>query len=304
MIDDLLPPEAPPHEPLTRVSDRLVAWTLQHRLVDHPVIEALASMYDRRIADDEPGIEQWQESIKESIRGLAIARVLDADLADALYFARALHFGFAWCVAWASFPLASRSAVVTDLIALLGARLAPIDQLDATILDAVEKRRLFGFDMSSYHCHEACGTTHCRAGSAIALHPMGRELEDVFGSWLAGAVIYHVSTGRVPDFFASNEAALADMRASAAASEGSLALSELHVYRFDETFDWFVASSCDAAIEEWLEYHEEGDERPEPRQLPDEEEFELGDMDGENMETKTCAEWAEECGVGWLGREL
>ena len=41
MIDDLLPPEAPPHEPLTRVRDRLVVWMLRHRLLGHDAIEAL-----------------------------------------------------------------------------------------------------------------------------------------------------------------------------------------------------------------------------------------------------------------------
>jgi hypothetical protein len=98
---------------------------------------------------------------------------------------------------------------------LLGSRLTPINQLDAAILDAVEVKRIFGFEMGSYH-GEACGTTHCRAGSAIVLHPMGSALEAVFGSWFAGAVIYRVSTGRVPNFFATNEEALADMRACAA----------------------------------------------------------------------------------------
>ena len=43
------------------------------------------------------------------------------------------------------------------------------------------------------------------------LHPIGRKLEAVFSSWLAGAAIYIRSTGAVPDFFATDEAALADM---------------------------------------------------------------------------------------------
>jgi hypothetical protein len=100
---------------------------------------------------------------------------------------------------------------------MLGSRLAPVARLDAQILEAVEAGR-WSLDMGSWHGESACGTTHCRAGSAIALHPMGAELERVFGPWLAGAAIYLRSTGRVPDFFASNADALADMRASVMAS--------------------------------------------------------------------------------------
>lgn len=80
----------------------------------------------------------------------------------------------------------------------------------------------------------------------------------------------------------------------------------LHVYRFDQTFDWFVAATEADAIAEWLEYHDPdpGDDLPEPAQLHDDEGFELGDCDGEDIETKTCAEWASARGVGWLGREI
>jgi hypothetical protein len=188
-----LPPCAPADEPLERVRDRLVAWALRHRLQQHTAITALADLYDRRVAGDEPSGDEWRRARDSLAR--ARARALDLDLALAL-------------------------ALDLDLAALLGPRLQPIPQLDATILRVVEVDHRWGLEMGSYHnTGGGCGTTHCRAGSAIVLHPMGAELERVFGSWLAGAVIYRVSTGSVPDFFASNEDAMADMRRAAAEVE-------------------------------------------------------------------------------------
>ena len=67
--------------------------------------------------------------------------------------------------------------------------------------------------MDSWH---TCETTHCRAGWAI--HLAGNEgyaLEEKVGPCVAGALIYHASTGMVPDFFTSNADALADIKACA-----------------------------------------------------------------------------------------
>lgn len=62
--------------------------------------------------------------------------------------------------------------------------------------------------------HTDCGTTHCRAGWAIELAgEAGKRLEEKYGSAVAGALIYFASTGSVPDFFATNEEAIADMQA-------------------------------------------------------------------------------------------
>jgi hypothetical protein len=64
--------------------------------------------------------------------------------------------------------------------------------------------------MDAWH---KCNTTHCRAGWAITLAgEKGKELEARFGPEDAGRRIYLASTGRVPFFYASNEAALADIR--------------------------------------------------------------------------------------------
>ena len=66
-----------------------------------------------------------------------------------------------------------------------------------------------------------CATTHCRAGWVIWLTgDSGRELEVRLGTNAAAALIVTAScpqlAGRVPDWMATNEAALADIRRLAA----------------------------------------------------------------------------------------
>ena len=103
---------------------------------------------------------------------------------------------------------------------LSGANLGEADipllpNIDAAILEAVEKdgNKL---DMSEWH---VCRTTHCRAGWAIHLcGDAGYALEKAVGSSAAGALIYAKSRPDkpIPNFMASDEDALADMRAWAA----------------------------------------------------------------------------------------
>ena len=83
-----------------------------------------------------------------------------------------------------------------------------VPQLDKTVCELVDKGE-GALDMSDWH---SCETTHCRAGWAIHLAgKAGYELEAKRGSEMAGGLIYRASTGRWPNFFASNEAALADI---------------------------------------------------------------------------------------------
>jgi hypothetical protein len=68
--------------------------------------------------------------------------------------------------------------------------------------------------MASWH---ACATTHCRAGWAITLAgEAGAKLEAHVGPSAAGALIYQASAGYVPNFYATDAEALADIRAHAA----------------------------------------------------------------------------------------
>jgi len=91
------------------------------------------------------------------------------------------------------------------------ADLAPMPELDARILADIE---LGGstLNMDKYH---TCDTTHCRAGFAVTIHPRGMELEEEFGPHLTGAAIYLASTGVIPDFFATDDDAMASIRKGA-----------------------------------------------------------------------------------------
>ena len=82
-----------------------------------------------------------------------------------------------------------------------------VEGLDALVMQAAEAGDL---SMSSWHC----GTTHCRAGWAIVYGgDAGAALEAAVGSEMAGRMIYEASTGRIaPDFYASTEDAIADIR--------------------------------------------------------------------------------------------
>ena len=68
-------------------------------------------------------------------------------------------------------------------------------------------------DMGNWH---TCDTTHCRAGWAVHLAgKKGYELEKEVGPCLAGVLIYRESDPDlkgVPNFYADNEDALADMK--------------------------------------------------------------------------------------------
>ena len=103
-----------------------------------------------------------------------------------------------------------------DLRGAKGITAPVIPNLDDAILAATESGGKL--EMDTWH---TCETTHCRAGWAVHLAGVaGYALEDRIGSSAAGALIYHASTGRVPDFFASNETALADIRACATKARG------------------------------------------------------------------------------------
>ena len=70
--------------------------------------------------------------------------------------------------------------------------------------------------MSDWH---TCKTTHCRAGWAVTLAgEAGATLEAKVGPAVAGTLIYAASRpGKpIPDFYCGDEAAMADLRASAA----------------------------------------------------------------------------------------
>ena len=95
-----------------------------------------------------------------------------------------------------------------------------IPDIDAAILAAIEAPGC-RLDMSDWH---GCGTTHCRAGWAIHLAgKSGKELQDKYGPFLAGSLIYRASRPNKPApwFHAPTDKALADIRKCAAAERAS-----------------------------------------------------------------------------------
>ena len=95
-----------------------------------------------------------------------------------------------------------------DLTGAIGLLSAPVvEDLHTKVAAAVGGGE--GLHMAEWHC----GTKHCRAGWAIVLAgEEGAALEDRLGPAAAGALIYHASTGMVPDFYSSDATALADIR--------------------------------------------------------------------------------------------
>jgi len=75
-------------------------------------------------------------------------------------------------------------------------------------------------NMKKWH---TCETTHCRAGWAVHLAgSAGKTLEDKVGSNVAGALIYMASDPnleKVPDWFASDYEAMADIKKMAGVAQ-------------------------------------------------------------------------------------
>jgi hypothetical protein len=105
---------------------------------------------------------------------------------------------------------------------LAGAQYYTVLELHTKMLAAIEAGGTL--DMSTWH---TCDTTHCRAGWAIHLAgDAGRLLEAQIGSSAAGALIHQASCPwmeKLPDFYASNEDALADIKRCAEREQQELA---------------------------------------------------------------------------------
>ena len=102
---------------------------------------------------------------------------------------------------------------------LRDADLYRVPQLHARILDAIERGG--SLEMQKWH---TCETTHCRAGWAVILAgPVGKYMEAQMGTAAAGALITVASCPwmeKVPDFYATNEAAMAEIKVCAERETG------------------------------------------------------------------------------------
>jgi hypothetical protein len=223
-IDALRP--APKGESIQQCGYRVARWLLSAVQDEHPAIKETVVLYDRLISGFAPSPAEWKSNCndldlalaraRDLARALALARArtLDLALARARALARALDLARARALARA-LDLARARDLDLDLdrgaIKILGGRLRATQRLDAQILKRIDAGG--DLDMGTWHW---CETTHCRAGWAITINPAGAELERVFGSGWAGRLIYLKSTGKVPNFFASDAAALADIKRCAA----------------------------------------------------------------------------------------
>ncbi|MGE4321957.1 MAG: pentapeptide repeat-containing protein [Sphingobium sp.] len=105
---------------------------------------------------------------------------------------------------------------------LSGANLSGADLRGAPIIESIHQKVYeaasapSALDMGSWHKNGYCGTTHCRAGWVVVLAgEEGRDLENRIGTAAAASLIYLASDPtmeKFPSFYASDEAALEDMR--------------------------------------------------------------------------------------------
>jgi hypothetical protein len=159
-----------------------------------------ANLYRATLTDaDLRGANLHRANLRYAI--LCYANLAGADLHDAILHGAILRY-----------------ANLTDanLTDAKGLPKVVVKDLDTKILQAIDSGGTLS--MSAWH---TCETTHCRAGWAITLAgKRGKKLEENFGPQVAGTLIYLASTGRVPDFFASDADAMCSIRRAATKEMG------------------------------------------------------------------------------------
>jgi hypothetical protein len=173
---------APAHETMRQIAVRAAAWLLSTIADQYPAIAETHALYVRAINDGGLNVPPTE-------------------------------------IEWWAIDLARNLDLARATLKIAGSdRIKPLKSLNRGMLAAIESHGC-ALNMGAWHGDRDgnhCDTTHCRAGWAIALHPLGLELEAAFGSQLAGSVIYLASTGSVPNFFADTETAMQDIRECAA----------------------------------------------------------------------------------------
>lgn len=203
-------------EDIEKIKKKCAVFLLRHEsMPQDELIEKTASYFEDEISDKHVSKEKW----KALMLGLTRALALDRDLALALDrdLARDLALDLDLALARDLNRALDRDRdrdldLVNYLLPLLGDAVPFIDALDARILNDI-KNNGYSLEMSYWH---KCATTHCRSGFCeLYAGDKGEFLVKHFGHWMCGALIYLKSTGRIPDFYASNEDALDDIKAHA-----------------------------------------------------------------------------------------
>ncbi len=146
---------------------------------------------------------------------LSGAYLSDADLRSANLSGASLRSANLRSADLSGANLRSANLSGADLSGAIGIAAPKVPNLDLKIMKAI-KVDGNSLDMGTWH---SCDTTHCRGGWAIFLAgKKGKELESKIGSCAAAALIYAVSVPdrKVPNFFASNSNAMADIEKCAA----------------------------------------------------------------------------------------
>jgi hypothetical protein len=87
--------------------------------------------------------------------------------------------------------------------------LAAMPDLDARVWGAIKDDPERAHDQDGWET--TCGTTYCRGGWAVTFQPHAAELVKVFGWASVAMAVYRLSTGEVPDFWNTDNAAALDM---------------------------------------------------------------------------------------------
>ena len=153
---------------------------------------------------------------------LSCADLRDADLSDAYLSGADLRYAY---LSGADLRYANLSSASLSGANLTGANLTGANLTGATLPEGVPAvpdlvvRLVEAVGPSGEHLnmrtwHHPCGTAHCLAGWTVTLSgEAGAALESRFDTNAAAALIWSASTDQpVPSWFASNEAALADLK--------------------------------------------------------------------------------------------
>lgn len=222
------------------IRDKWFLWLLDVEFKNYFVCRPVADLYRRRIAGDEPTRKEWaavaaaadwaavaadwaSARAADAAAAVASAAVAAPDAADAVTAAvAATDAADAAAAEAAAAPDASWAARVADATDAVWKRLAKAladicaEHGYALALPDLHHRVHVAatapghrLNMDSWH---VCETTHCRAGWTTVIHPLGMELEALVGPRLAASAIYVASGAEIPNWFADNQTALADIR--------------------------------------------------------------------------------------------
>ena len=186
---------------LQLIADKGFLFFLEQFEEDSKALNETKELIKRKIAGDNPAKEEWRENANANASAYANA------YASANAYACAYANGYAYAYGY-GYANAYAKKTADYIIELLGDQLENGESINAKVKSILEitGNKLV---MDSYH---TCGTTHCRAGWEIMIHPQGQELEKHFSSWMAATIIHRKSEGDFVDYFATEKEVMKELR--------------------------------------------------------------------------------------------